>query len=266
MKRLIDLFASCYKISKNLAEESSIDKIFLATKTFLIIFILKFFKREFVFQIFFKNKKFDFVVNDRMDLAVLEETFVKREYEFNYFPKPKVIVDLGANVGDTAIFYSILFPEAKIFSVEPNPAVWEKLEKNTEKFPNIKICKYAVSDKTGKIDLYFGDSHLGSSIKSREQNKNSVEVEVYSLEDFYKKENLEKISEKIDILKFDIEGAEEFLLGSAFLKKNVLQIAGEIHDDLTSVPMLEKLEKLNLKNKEIKTLSKTRYIIFGQIP
>lgn len=265
MKRLLNLFYFCVKIGKNLGEEFFLNKIFLAFKTFFVIVSSRFLAQKFNFKIFFKNKKFNFVVDNRMDVAVLEETFVKKEYEFEYLPNPKVIVDLGANVGDTAIFYSILFPEAKIFAVEPNPQVYAKLEENTKDFPNIRICKYAVSDKTGKIDLYFGDSHLGSSIKQREQNKNSIEVDVYSLEDFYIKGNIKEISEKIDILKFDIEGAEEFLLNSEFLKTKVLQIAGEIHDDLTAVPMREKLDGLGLKREKVKILSKTRYIIFGQI-
>ncbi len=217
--------------------------------------------KEFKLNLKFKNKKFAFFLSNRFELGTINDIFVKEEYNFDYIIEPKVILDLGANVGDTAIYYSLLFPDAKIYAVEPNPQVHAKLEKNVSTFPNVKICKCAVSDKTGKINLYFGDSHLGSSINMREQNTKSVEVDVYSLEDFCKMENIGIV----DILKFDIEGAEEYLLQSDFIKTNVREIAVEMHDDLVSVPLLPLIEKLNLQNIVRKQISKSRYIIFGQL-
>jgi FkbM family methyltransferase len=252
MQRLINFFTSNYKLNRALGVSFF--------QPFILIIIWKFFtKFEKELRLTYKGQKFSFFVNNRMDLAVLSEIFVNKEYEFNYISKPNVILDLGANVGDTAIFYSILFPEAKIFAVEPNPHVHDKLEKNTQQFQNIKICKCAVSDKTGKIDLHFGDSHLGSSINYRDQNKNSVEVDVFSLEDFCKKEGIDKV----DILKFDIEGAEEYLLKSDYLKTHVVELVGEMHDDLVSQPLQPMIDELNLKNISKKVLNKKRYIIHG---
>jgi len=218
-------------------------------------------KRIFRFKFKYKNNNFHFYADSRVDLAAVEEIFVHEEYMYDYIPNPKVILDLGANVGDTAIFYSILFPAAKIFAIEPNPLVHEKLELNAGQFTNIKVCKCAVSDKTGKIDLHFGDSHLGSSINQREQNRNSVEVDVYSLDDFCKNEGIEKI----DILKFDIEGAEEYLLKSDYLKTRVVEMVGEMHDDLVSQPLQPMIDKLGLENINKKILNNKRYIIYGKL-
>jgi FkbM family methyltransferase len=166
----------------------------------------------------FKGTPFTFYADNRLDLGTLEDIFVKQDYSFNYIGNPKIILDIGANIGDTAIFYSILFPGAQIFAIEPNPSVHERLGLNTAQFPNIKICKCAVADTTGKIDLFVGGSHLGSSIKAREQNTQSISVDVFSLEDFCKMQNLSKV----DILKFDIEGAEENLLKSSFMIKSLM--------------------------------------------
>ncbi len=253
MNRCKNFIASNLKLSKTL----NINFLVLA---FLIIFWKVFGKLMFKLNLKYKNKNFNFFVDNRMDLAVLSEIFVNQEYSFTYLPDPKIIVDLGANIGDTAIFYSLIFPSAKIFAVEPNGEIYEKLEANTKQFPNIKICKYAVSNQTGKIKLYFGDSHLGSSIKARPQNTKSVAVDVYSLEDFCKKEEIDQV----DILKFDIEGAEEFLLKSKFLQTNVLQIVGEMHDDLVNEQLEPLINSLDLKTMEKKVLNKKRYILFGQ--
>lgn len=262
MKRLTNLFKFCFLLGKNLGGKSVFNQIFLSVRCLMAIVFCKFYKSEFVFDLEYRNTKFNFLINNRMDLAVLGEIFVNREYEFNYSGNPKVILDLGANVGDTAIFYSILFPEAKIYAVEPNPQVHAKLEQNTKQFPNIKVCKCAVSNTTGKINLYFGDSHLGSSINMREQNTKSVEVDVSALEDFCAKENISHV----DILKFDIEGAEEYLLQSPMFKTGMItQIAGEMHDDLVKSNLRQMLLGLNLSNVLEKRISKSRYIIYGKL-
>ncbi len=262
MKTLLKTLISFWKISKTL-EQNMLASLFLFLKfVFSFIYWKIISSKTYKFSFSYNNKDFVFFANNRVDLAALDEIFVQKEYEFNYVGDPKVILDLGANIGDTAIFYALKFPNAKIFAVEPNPHVHEKLEKNTLQFPNIVVCKCAVSDTTGKINLNFGDSHLGSSINSREQNKNSVEVDVYSLQDFCAKNNIEKV----DILKFDIEGAEEYLLNDfEFINTRVVQMVGEMHDDLVTTPIKGLLGNLKLKNDQVKLLNSKRYILYGQI-
>lgn len=254
MQRIINLYTFSSDFSKSLG-------ISFLKVIYICLYWQVFGEKEFKLSLNFNQKSFDFYVSDRFELGTLNDIFVKGEYVFDYAGDQKVILDLGANIGDTAVFYTILFPNAKIYAVEPNVNVLSKLEKNTKNFPNIKICKCAVSDKTGKINLHFGGSHLGSSILERAQNKESVEVDVFSLEDFCKKENIVHV----DILKFDIEGAEEYLLQSEFIKTKVRNVVGEMHDDLVSTPLLPKIEKLNLQNIIRKQVAKNRYIIFGQI-
>ena len=169
---------------------------------------------------------------------------------------------MGANIGDTSLFYALKFPESQIFAVEPNTNILPKLLKNTNQFKNIKVINCAISNKTEIVKLNFGDSHLGSSLLHRDENNNSIDIQGYSLQDFCKENKINKI----DLLKFDIEGAEERLLeNESFIKQNVISLVGEIHDDLTSIPMFEKIEGLNLKNTSKKILSKSRYIIYGEL-
>ena len=47
---------------------------------------------------------------------------------------PKVIFDIGANRGDTAIKYSNLFPLAKVYAFEPFAETFIKLKDNVKDF------------------------------------------------------------------------------------------------------------------------------------
>jgi FkbM family methyltransferase len=262
MKTLFKSTLSFWNISKKLKHNFVTSGILFIRFIFCFMYWKTISHKTYKFTFNYSNKNFIFFANNRVDIAALDEIFVQKEYEFNYIGDPEVIIDLGANIGDTAIFYSLKFPNARIFAVEPNPLVHEKLEKNTKQFPNIVVCKCAVSDTTGKINLNFGDSHLGSSINSREQNKNSVEVDVCSLKDFCQINNIAKI----DILKFDIEGAEEYLLkDSEFINTSVVQMVGEMHDDLVTSPIKSLLSDLKLNNTEVKILNSKRYILYGKI-
>jgi FkbM family methyltransferase len=218
-------------------------------------------RRFFPFTFSYLGRNFFFNANNRVDFATLSEVFVDGEYRFPYSENPRVIIDLGANVGDTAIFYALSFPEAKIYAVEPNPKVHQSLELNTKQFSNVTVCKCAIADSTGKMDLFFGLSHLGSSLGRREQNTHSVSVDTFTLEDFCKKYSIDRV----DILKFDIEGAEEYLLRSPAIKSIVKELVGEIHEDLTTAPLHELVVSLNLKDQATKELTSERSIVFGRV-
>lgn len=207
------------------------------------------------------NTPFTFVVSERLDLAVLEEIFINQEYYFAYSHNPKVIVDLGANIGDSAIYYSIMYPNARIFALEPHPGVFKRLTENTRNHNQITPKQVAISDRDGEIELHVGGSHLGSSAKERGMHKKRIMVPSMSLSSFCKSEGINTI----DILKFDIEGSEEELLGDSSWFSAVRFIAGEIHEDLLSIPSKDIFKKIPLEIIETKYISKKRYILYGRI-
>ena len=237
-------------------------EIMSPVKLFLARLYWKFLgQKEFKFEMKFLNKKFYIYSDSFMDFVAIRETFIEKEYLFKYSQNPKIILDLGANVGDTAFFYSILFPEATIYAVEPNNLVYKKLLKNTAAFKNIKTFNCALGNVTKEIDFSFSDSHFGGSVVKRENNKESNLVKMYSLTDFLNNNNIYNV----DILKFDIEGAEEMLLTDLAIKEKVKELVGEIHNDLTTSEMPRIIESLNLNGIEKKILNANRYIIFGKV-
>ena len=262
MKRILNLISCNFHFGNILGGKSKLSQWRLSFLCIVLIMWWKYVKKSTVpLHLEFQGSRFTVYANDRMDITALDETFVKKEYDFPYKDTVHAILDLGANIGDTAIFYSILFPSARVYAVEPHPDIFKKLVANTTSFEKIICVQCAIGEKDGRVDLHIGESHLGSSLSAREQNTRSVVVDSFTLETFCKKYD----TGIFDILKFDIEGAEEYLLKDSHLKHRTRAIAGEMHDDLASVPLAPLVAGLHLENEQRKILNKNRYIIFGNL-
>lgn len=228
---------------------------------FFAFIVWKIYKKVyFKFYFKFNGRSFVFFMDSSSDLAMLEEVFVDREYEMEYSKDIKNILDIGANIGDTAIYYSILFRDAKIFCIEPSPDNFEKLVKNTTQFPNISCFQQALSDKVGVASFYLGEAHFGYSLSKRTAQAKEIEVKTCTLQTFIRDVGIGTI----DILKFDIEGFETVLLKQAKQIK-FRDLAGEIHLDLVKEDVETLIRELNLLKTERKTLNSRRYILCGKI-
>ncbi len=121
------------------------------------------------------------------------------------FPDAKTIIDVGANVGQTAKTYRGLFPQAEIWSFEPFPNTFESLRKalSDSKFHPQPI---ALSDEIGKTRLNVGAVTITNSLLRRESDTGtSIEIRTDTLEHFCSENGISSI----DILKVDVEGAED---------------------------------------------------------
>jgi hypothetical protein len=125
-----------------------------------------------------------------VDWWTVNETF----YEHMYLPlcdvqDVKVVVDLGADIGDSAVFFAQSYPRAKIIAVECNPDVFEVLESNLRAYPNIVLVKTAICSEPPVAPCMAAFP-----------------------EKMTMKQMMEKLNiEHIDILKMDIIGGERFL-------------------------------------------------------
>lgn len=120
-----------------------------------------------------------------------------------------VFVDIGANAGIyTMTAAAAVGPEGLVLSIEPNPAVLERLKYNMQLNgfqSRILIEQAGVSDATGTFDLMLDESNLGGSSLVSERSDKKISVQCYPLLDILKKHNLPRV----DALKIDIEGAED---------------------------------------------------------
>ena len=183
------------------------------------------------------------------DIDIFYEIFWSRMYEVSekYLSNPKIIVDLGAHIGFTSIYYGLNYPKAKIFSLEASKKNYSILAFNVKHFTNIKIFYKAVYTEDGVIN-FEDDGILSYNTKI---NKNGTPVGCISMNTFMEQNGIEKI----DLLKTDIEGAESQI----FKKENnwlsrVENIIIEIHTPYTVENLKEDLEpfgfEINIPNKE----------------
>ena len=136
------------------------------------------------------------------------------------------VIDVGSNVGR----YSLIAAKkgANVLAIEANPQTFEVLAKNCKinDFENIELMNVAVSNRSGKLTLYYAEGYDGISsvdknwIESINQLKPTAAIEVRS-----EKLDVLRSFNKVDWLLIDVEGHEvEVLEGAA----NTLSITKRI--------------------------------------
>ncbi len=135
----------------------------------------------------------------------------------------RVILDLGANVGQTAQQYRAAFPKAMIYSFEPFESTFRILSQNCRGDGRVEPHRLAVADVSGARPFYFNaDSVTGSLLPSSAtatrvlpdsliKPVGSVDVPTTTLDDFCSGHAIDRI----DVLKMDIQGGELMALQGA---------------------------------------------------
>ena len=210
-------------------------KILLHFKVLGVQGILLLFKRNISFFKFFNVliPKYKYSIelrNNTTDICVFYQVFLARSYDIYYGIEPKLIIDCGANIGLSAIYFKNRFPNAKIIAVEPEKSNFELLKKNTEKYTNIFCVQSGIWNKSA--NLIIKDDSVGNwGFLVEEVNYQSNDIiPAISINDIIDKYGINQI----DILKIDIEGSEKELFEMNF--ENWLKITKvliiELHDGL----------------------------------
>ena len=137
------------------------------------------------------------------------------------------IVDIGANIGVFSVMMRMKHPRAKIIAVEPCIETKYYLEKNTDML-NIDVLPYALGDGGEVSFLNIDDNLLRNVFISNKHN--TYHVESLTLGNIFDKQKLDMSQNYL--LKFDCEGAEQFLIGDPIAEniiRNSLQTSLEIH-------------------------------------
>ncbi|WP_158308363.1 FkbM family methyltransferase [Thiocapsa marina] len=145
--------------------------------------------------------------------------------------EPRIIVDLGAYTGFSAIFFANKYPNAEIIAVEPDPENFKLLTKNIGYYPRIRPVQAAIWFEDTVLDLYGQkEGHWASSLFSSTPfpGRSGIHrVRAIAIESLMSRFSLDRI----DVLKVDIEGAEKELFEhSAHWIDRVGAIFIELHD------------------------------------
>src|SRR5260370_8588205 len=81
--------------------------------------------------------------------------------------EPKVIVDVGGNVGGTCLYFHNRFPGAKIFAFEPDPDTFSLLQRNVAAYPAINVFPWGLLARSSLLPLYQGANFCAQNSLSR---------------------------------------------------------------------------------------------------
>ncbi|HKW28971.1 MAG TPA: FkbM family methyltransferase [Verrucomicrobiae bacterium] len=142
--------------------------------------------------------------------------------------KPKVIYDLGANIGIASLSLAALCPEARIYGFEPMPANYEICSQNYLNLNKAQAFNCAVGASSGTMGFEVTDDPRGGHLAGNSSPKSAkkIEVAVWSVADLVDVKGLTPP----DFLKVDVEGAElDVLHGLGNYAKGIRQMHIETH-------------------------------------
>lgn len=111
---------------------------------------------------------FSFRENSVGDRGVVRQIFQDQDYNLSHWPqgqrlheyhqqfcgrKPALIIDAGANIGASTLYFSRLYTNSRVFAIEPNRMNWHLLEINTASQANVYNFHGAIADTDGELEL-----------------------------------------------------------------------------------------------------------------
>jgi FkbM family methyltransferase len=172
-----------------------------------------------------QSREFSFAYNDRevrLFLPYALQDSIQRHIAYNdnffevewlkkslaFIKEGAVILDIGANIGNHTVFWSLFSPAARILSFEPQRLVFNILKRNIElnHCENVQIFQNVISDKKGKA-LVCGDpdqpyaSNLGGKgfFESSTGEYDTITIDSLNIL-------------PVDFVKIDVEGHQDTVL------------------------------------------------------
>lgn len=159
---------------------------------------------------------------NRSDIYIWHEIFTDGEYEVVDLVDPAWIIDLGGNVGYSAVWFAKKYPKAHIISVEPDITNYELLLSNVADEPRIHPVRAAVASAGAPRQRVttVNDGWGGASLRTKpiDDGNSGAEgadfagvvdsIDVATLLDQFG-------VERLDLMKVDVEGAERDIFGSS---------------------------------------------------
>jgi FkbM family methyltransferase len=137
------------------------------------------------------------------DRAAFEHVF-GGAYELDVPREPRLIVDLGANAGYASVYFALRYPAVRVIAVEPVPENAELLRRNVARLGNVDVVEGAAWPRPARLTLVDpGKGYWGMRV-AEDPSGGIRAVTIPELLDGAGMDG-------IDLLKVDIEGAEQQL-------------------------------------------------------
>jgi FkbM family methyltransferase len=178
------------------------------------------------------------------DKDVFFQVFIIREYDFEGVPQyarlksiyerdlaaneTPLIVDCGANIGLTSIWFALKFPRSCIYAIEPDAGNFAMLRANTGNYPNIVAVHAAIWDHHADNLAIVNPAAPATFYQVAEsEGLRSDGVPAYTVPEIMRMAGASRIL----LAKIDIEGGEHALFRSnTEWLENTAAVAIELHD------------------------------------
>jgi FkbM family methyltransferase len=185
-------------------------------------------------EIIFRGKEIR-IADNASFLFMRKEVFDSEVYKFKSSNDSPFIIDCGANIGLSIIYFKSLFPQSRIIAFEPDDKIFSILKSNVESFDllNVELIKKACWDKETTLKFFSEGADGGRTASSSDQEQ-IIYVETIRLRNY--------LTQRIDFLKIDIEGAESTVIPDiADLLHLVENIFVEFHSFINQEQLLPEI-------------------------
>lgn len=134
-----------------------------------------------------------------------EEIFKRDIYHFATDSRSPYIIDCGANVGLSVLYFKRLYPNCHLVAFEPDPRIFQVLQQNVKRFnlTDVELVQKAVWTGESEVDFYveggFSGNITGHNPKGKTEKVKTMRLKTL-------------LDQPVDLLKIDIEGAETDVL------------------------------------------------------
>jgi FkbM family methyltransferase len=148
------------------------------------------------------------VIDKSSFISAYKEIFEREIYKFQTAnPKPRII-DCGANIGLSVLYFKKLYPGAAITTFEPDPKALAALRANVAAInaSDVTIIPHAVAGSDGILQ-FFSEGADGGRVSTEHDTTSIISITTERLSPH--------LSKEVDFLKIDIEGSELEVLEEA---------------------------------------------------
>ena len=192
----------------------------------------------------YKNRYKIIFKDPKAFLYSVKELFVVEIYKFKAQDDTPYIIDCGSYIGTSILFFKTQYPNAKILAFEPDNSNFELLNNNIKNWDlkDIEIQNAAIWIDNLGVN-FIADGNMASKI---DESNNTAHNENQKTKSVRLKDLL---TEKIDFLKIDIEGAEYEVLVDCESKLSFVEnLFIEYHGNYNEMYKLNKILNILIEN------------------
>jgi FkbM family methyltransferase len=124
------------------------------------------------------------------------------------FDQAKTVIDVGGHIGAFTLYVASHSPEARIYTLEPEPQSFAYLQKNVVQnnlADRVTCIQAGVGGQEGTMELHVVPGRgEGNSVYRAPEGSTTLSIDVVRLQDLFDREKIEHC----DILKMNAEGVE----------------------------------------------------------